>query len=305
MQDPFDNEDERKLNPNVRLIMEAIQNVQRANTRATKDGTNSFHGYDYVSEEGLVNQIRESFIENGLLLSPRAILPEGSVYNGLGKDANQHLVVWVQAFDLAHVSGAVWPFPLSVVCEGIDNGDKAVWKGLTNAHKHVLLKLLMLPTGEDPEADRGTDEAMAPQPRQAPRRSVPTSAARGGSQLPAPRKSTQGDQDAGSGREAGTSGVKGNPEDELSKEDFKNYRVWVMAFQAAERVYGKTLPEGISKFACMDDFKAEYGIGKGDPFTFTHLAQFEEYATPGNGDRSWHQFRQAGAGMESAEDTPF
>ena len=41
----------------------------------------------------------------------------------------------------------------TVVGEGQDSGDKAVYKALTGATKYALMKTFLIPTGDDPERD--------------------------------------------------------------------------------------------------------------------------------------------------------
>lgn len=294
---------------NVSQIVTALNKVQQTVKRAEKDGVNKHFGYAYVSEEGLVDQCRDAFIENGLLLTPTVSDKEFHVEHGLGDHENMHMVVWQQGFHLAHISGALWPYPIMVMCEGADSGDKSVWKGLTNAHKHVLLKLLMLPTGEDPEADDSVDEAFESQGRlqhssgqgTTPPRGAP--AASGGSRLPAPGKHR------GGGGAPSIVSVKAaqkwmeevGQDYEMTTEDFKNWKIWGSGFKAVEAVYGKDLPEGISKFACMDDFKAEESLGKGSAFCAYHLVRWIDYCTTG-----WHAFEQHEASEEPLKtESPF
>src|SRR5699024_1473369 len=42
--------------------------------------------------------------------------------------------------------------------EGQDAGDKAVYKAITGATKYALMKVFMIPTGDDPEQDYEADE---------------------------------------------------------------------------------------------------------------------------------------------------
>src|SRR5574340_328981 len=52
-----------------------------------------------------------------------------------------------------------------VIGEGQDRGDKATYKAMTGATKYALLKLFLIPTGDDPEKDE--DEQPTPRARSA------------------------------------------------------------------------------------------------------------------------------------------
>jgi len=286
-----------ETNENVKMIVEALQIVQGKCTRAQKDGRNEHQNYAYVSEEGLVELVRDAFIEAGLILTPSVGPQAFHVEHRLGKSENQHIVVWEQQFHLAHISGAIWPFPLSVICEGADSGDKAVWKGLTNAHKHILLKLLMLPTGDEPEADERTDQdfsSSAP-PKRLVRRPNPAPAARGGSKVSPPKRQPSDSPSVGEDVLAWVEEV--GSDYELGKEDFKAWGVWTDNFKATEAVFGKPIPEGVSKFECMDDFKAQEGIGKNDPFCAFQLPKWKAFVNGG-----WHQFGQPAPTEDGLDD---
>jgi hypothetical protein len=60
----------------------------------------------------------------------------------------------------------------TVIGEGQDRGDKATYKAMTGATKYALLKLFLIPTGDDPEKD----EDEKPAPRSAPKSSADAAA---------------------------------------------------------------------------------------------------------------------------------
>ncbi len=281
----------------VKVIGAAIQSVQRACPRIEKGGTNKHFNYDYVSEEGLVELIRDACIENGLLLTPSVCAMNGfQVVTGLGDNKNGVLVTWVQEFHLTHIGGAIWPFPIKVMAQGADRGDKAVWKGLTSAHKYAWMRLLMLPTGDDPEADATTDADYTqdspplrpPVPPQEPR---PTKAEQAlGSQAQAePAPTPQGHEPSlrAPDQELEQWVEKIGPNTEMLPPDYKKWGIYQKAFKAAEQVYGKQAIEDDSKlkFSCLDDYKAERGINRDNPFAAMHIQGFFFYAKDG-----WYKF---------------
>jgi len=295
----------------VKVIGPAIQKVQRACPRIEKGGTNKHFNYDYVSEEGLVELIRDACIDNGLLLTPSVAMDNHyETVTGLGDNKNGVLVTWVQEFHLTHISGHIWPFPIRVMAQGADRGDKAVWKGLTSAHKYAWMRLLMLPTGDDPEADGTTDADYtrnAPPPRQPerPQEPRPTPAEQAlGSQVPT--SPTPAPQALGGNLRSPDAELeqwvnKVGPEIELIPEDFKKWGIYQKAFKAAERVHGKSAIENDKslKFSCLDDYKSERGINRDNPFRAQHIQGFFYFAADG-----WYKFAPEQQAESESDEPP-
>lgn len=49
--------------------------------------------------------------------------------------------------------------------QGVDSGDKGIYKAITGANKYFIYKLLNLPTGDDPESGNQTDHKTEPAPK--------------------------------------------------------------------------------------------------------------------------------------------
>ncbi len=125
-----------------------------------KRGHNSFHDYHYATEADIADAVREGLAEQGVMIFPSVEKLEWrEVETKSGK----------QAIATLHVRFTVTDGPESrdflIVGEGQDGGDKAVYKAMTGAAKYMLLKLFLISTGLDPEA-----EAPAPSPTKAPPR---------------------------------------------------------------------------------------------------------------------------------------
>lgn len=131
----------------VAVIAKALNEVMKAVGYIRKDKQMSGQGaYKYASEEALLTAIRPAMIEAGLILVPDVEHDIRTTPHG-DKGAS---VVWLAVnFRLAHVSGAMWPFPIRVPGCGYDSLDKGIAKALTGANKYALLKLLQLATGDD------------------------------------------------------------------------------------------------------------------------------------------------------------
>lgn len=138
-------------------LIQALLAVMQEVGYVQKDGKNTFHNYKYASEAGILAAVRGAMVKNGLVLIGPTIDGEER------RDEHGNVFVTV-TWQLAHSSGEVWPTPLSVVGAGNDKsnktgtvGDKGVYKAYTGAEKYLLMKLLMLATGDDPETEANAD----------------------------------------------------------------------------------------------------------------------------------------------------
>ena len=121
--------------------------------RVAKRGKNDFHKYDYATEADIAAAIRERLASRGI-----AFLPRVTGHSVHEKPGDKGFVVYVNmTFSLLDgESGEVLEFPW-LGC-GEDKGDKAAYKALTGAVKYFLLKLFLIPTGDDPEKESKAPE---------------------------------------------------------------------------------------------------------------------------------------------------
>lgn len=217
----------------IQVIADALNKVKKDVQSIEKTGRNPHFKYDYVEEGELVQKVRASMMKHGLVLVPHV---EGQIQVITGE--RQSTVLFEQGYTLVHVSGAVWPFKLSVAAAGSDPGDKHVWKASTGANKYMLMRLLQLPTGDDPEAEHGTPD---------PRKRAPASnaEARRRNQRPA-NKSNSDTADLIAGH---------NPNDLCTPEMLKEAGAWGICFAKAEEAFGKQAIENEKslRFKPMDE----------------------------------------------------
>lgn len=118
-----------------------------------KDGHNSFHNYDYVTEASVKAAVGPALREAGLYISSvtHTIIQTGDFSKVL---CYTEVVVTDGASEAR--SGALG--------SGSDKGDKAAYKAMAGGLKYALTSLFLIPTGDDAEADEGTDKAAAKQP---------------------------------------------------------------------------------------------------------------------------------------------
>ena len=125
----------------------------------TKDGRNTFHNYDYTTAEAILRAIRTPLAENGLALMPSLdSIEERTIKTSKGGESTI-TTVWV-TFRLVD-SETGQEAEMRWAGQGDDPADKGLGKAYTNAIKTFLREQFLLPQGDDPEADKRTDERAA------------------------------------------------------------------------------------------------------------------------------------------------
>lgn len=131
-----------------------LASVMEAAERIPKRGHNDFHHYDYVTAADVVDHCRKLFLQAGLLLVPSC------TDHRITMDGDSHITTLDLRYTIVDVdSGESIECPW--VGEGVDKGDKATYKAMTGGLKYFLMDLLLIPTGDDPEADAAVDHRKA------------------------------------------------------------------------------------------------------------------------------------------------
>ena len=134
-----------------------------------KRGRNEFHKYDYATEADVTAGVRDSFIKHGVMLIPEILTTKREPLEG--KNALTQVVMLIHLYDTetGQSLNVAWSG------DGMDSGDKGIYKALTGGIKYFLMKTLLIPTGDDPEKDNKGEQDQAKarlQPAKAPVRSV-------------------------------------------------------------------------------------------------------------------------------------
>lgn len=140
-----------------------------------KKGRNNFHNYNYVTEQDLVEAVREKLAARNIVLIPSVTgIDERPVKTAKGVDSCVTTVRVAFTFcdgDSGETHTAEW------AGAGDDPADKGLYKAYTGAMKYFLMKSFLIPTGDDPEADERTDaRSESGQRRASGNGSAPTSA---------------------------------------------------------------------------------------------------------------------------------
>jgi len=130
--------------------------------------------FETVSYDGLLEMIRDTAIEHGLMLVPHKcnqtnctpydVKRWDSKANGF-KEVRQNCDSYVFDFRLYHVSGEY--LDISVPSVGIDPDDKGPGKATTYASKNAWMQVLMLKRGKNFEVDSAPEEDRSAQQQKA------------------------------------------------------------------------------------------------------------------------------------------
>jgi hypothetical protein len=185
-------------NPLARKLAAISAEVKRVG----KSGYNEHFKYAFANENDLLDAVRGHFAAANIAIIPRAI-PESLVITpGQGNRKDQIVTTMMVEFTIVDGDSGVREIGCYPGC-GSDNLDKGPYKAVTGATKYFLQKLLLIPTGDDPEREhhhgapshpQGRPLGQAPAPAAAPATNqprplgqpAPTAAARPLGTAPAP-----------------------------------------------------------------------------------------------------------------------
>lgn len=143
-------------------LAQKIFNVMSKVGVVAKSGHNEAQNYDYAQEVDVLNAVKPLLIENRLLLlkvgEEYKNTPAHTTRSGTGQTLTELCATfrWID-IETGHY------IDTQQVSTGIDTGDKGSYKASTGGKKYNLLTNLLIPTGDDPEADEKTDRNNAPQ----------------------------------------------------------------------------------------------------------------------------------------------
>lgn len=136
----------------VKKLAEVMQEVKYIQ----KTGYNNFHKYRYATEADVNEKVREELAKRNVILIPN--VKSHSVRTHTTAKGNTEYIVTVEV-EFIFMDGETGEMiSFTTFGEGQDAGDKGTYKAITGAQKYALMKSFMIPTGDDPEADEGTDE---------------------------------------------------------------------------------------------------------------------------------------------------
>ncbi len=138
-------------------LRQKLGEVRRRIGYIQKRGYNERHNYNYVAAADIAGTVGDILAELGVVVIPTL---ESITYEphapGRSDSVRVARVIMAYTFNDENSGEAI---TARVAGEGLDAGDKAVYKAMTGALKYVLLQSFLLATGDDPEDERGDSRA--------------------------------------------------------------------------------------------------------------------------------------------------
>jgi hypothetical protein len=136
----------------TRSLVRKLSEVMAAVERIPKNGRNTFHNYDYATEADIVSAVRQELAKRHVMLLPTITSREREPVGEKGQVLT-HLEMTFTFHDGESGETLVCPW----LGAGTDKEDKGAYKAMTGGEKYFLLKTFLIPTGDDPEQDEGTE----------------------------------------------------------------------------------------------------------------------------------------------------
>jgi hypothetical protein len=151
-----------------RNIYQRINEVMKAVKYVQKDKSVSGGGQNYkaVTHDQAISVVRESIVENGIMIFPNQISGEFLVMRDVNAEPQpikMGLYTGTYEINFVNIDDGNDKVTVTVQAHAADNGDKAPGKALTYATKAAILKVFSLESGEDDEArEEKTDKPISP-----------------------------------------------------------------------------------------------------------------------------------------------
>lgn len=137
------------MDPKPKSLASKLAEIMGEVERIAKRGRNDFHKYDYATESDITAAIREHLASRQIIILPRV-----KKWSTLEKSGEKGGILAFVDMSFSLVDGETGEtFECDWLGCGEDKGDKAIYKGFTGALKYFLLKLFLIPTGDDPERE--------------------------------------------------------------------------------------------------------------------------------------------------------
>lgn len=137
-------------------LAKKLANVMKEVKYIQKTGFNSFHKYKYATEADVNEKVREELAKQNVAMLPSMMAHEMRTHTNRN-GATEYITCVDMSFTFVDGDSGE-SLSINMSGEGQDAGDKGIYKAIAGAQKYALMKVFMIPTGDDPEADEGVDE---------------------------------------------------------------------------------------------------------------------------------------------------
>ena len=115
-----------------------------------KGGYNDFNKYSYIKESDVAKKFQDLLVKHGVFMFSSVEEAKSiQVQSAGGKPSILSTVKMLYTF--VNVDDPEDDFKVYAAGDGMDTGDKAIYKALTGAHKYVLIRNFNLGSDEDAE----------------------------------------------------------------------------------------------------------------------------------------------------------
>lgn len=132
---------------NTKNVYQRIHSVMNEVGTVAKNGRNDFQKYDYAREADFIHALRPLLEKHGLVITPSMSMP----YIQGPDEKGTFIATAVVTFTITNVDNPSDQVVTTVLGQGSDKGDKAVYKLMTGAKKYFAALTFMIATGDDPE----------------------------------------------------------------------------------------------------------------------------------------------------------
>ena len=139
----------------INAVMKAVAYVKKNATISGMGG-----GYKAVTHDQVIEAIRNSLVEHGIVIEPKQTKGEFLIKRDLTATPPIKMALYAGWYDVSFVNidKPDERSCISVEAHANDNGDKAPGKAITYAVKTAMLKMFTLETGENEESRAGDFE---------------------------------------------------------------------------------------------------------------------------------------------------
>jgi hypothetical protein len=131
------------------LFQRLLDIMEEAGTMK-KAGYNDFNKYSYIKESDVAEKFQTLLVKHGVFLFSSVTEAKSvQVQSASGKPSILSTVQMQYTF--VNVDNPEDKFSVNAAGDGMDTGDKAIYKALTGAHKYVLIRNFNLGSEDDAE----------------------------------------------------------------------------------------------------------------------------------------------------------
>lgn len=142
------------MSNNQRSLVRKLSEIMKAVGYVQKKGYNADQKYTFMQEADLLEAVREHFAEKNIMIFPRILSKDVLEAGQTAKGAKKWLTTIEMEFTIEDGDSGEQRI-ITSGGQGIDMGDKGIYKAITGCNKYAIVKLLQIPTGDDPEQDGG------------------------------------------------------------------------------------------------------------------------------------------------------